>query len=83
MFIVRNIGFVNMIEPYDELMADRGCKIREDLMMHMATLCIPPIIYATFTRRFHRNIKQEMSESMWSKPLDGLKCFFFIKMNCQ
>ena len=31
-----------MIEPYDELMADRGCKIREDLMMHMATLCIPP-----------------------------------------
>ena len=41
-FIVRNSGFLNMIEPYDELMADRGCKIREDLMMHMATLCIPP-----------------------------------------
>ena len=36
-FIVRNSGFLNMIEPYDELMADRGCKIREDLMMHMAT----------------------------------------------
>ena len=31
-----------MIEPYDELMADMGFKIREDLMMHMATLCIPP-----------------------------------------
>ena len=41
-FIVRNSGFLNMIEPYDELMTDRGCKIREDLMMHMATLCIPP-----------------------------------------
>ena len=31
-----------MIETYYELMADRGCKIREDLIMHMATLCIPP-----------------------------------------
>ena len=31
-----------MIEPYDELMADRGFRIREDLMMHIATLCIPP-----------------------------------------
>ena len=41
-FIVRNSGFLNMIEPYDEIMADRGFKIREDLMMHMATLCIPP-----------------------------------------
>ena len=41
-FIVRDSGFLNMIEPYDEIMADRGFKIREDLMMHMATLCIPP-----------------------------------------
>ena len=41
-FIVRNSGFLKMIEPYDEVMADRGFKIREDLMMHMATLCIPP-----------------------------------------
>ena len=31
-----------MIEPHDEVMADVGLKIREDLMMHMATLCIPP-----------------------------------------
>ena len=30
-----------MIEPYDEIMADRGFKIREDLM-HVAALCIPP-----------------------------------------
>ena len=39
---MRNNGFLNMIEPYDEVMADRGFKIREDLMMHMATLSIPP-----------------------------------------
>ena len=31
-----------MLEPYDEVMADRGSKIREELMMIMATLCIPP-----------------------------------------
>ena len=41
-FIVRNSGFLNMIEPYDEIMADRGFKNREDLTMHLATLCIPP-----------------------------------------
>ena len=33
---------MNIIEPYDEVMADRGFKIKEDLMMSMATLCIPP-----------------------------------------
>jgi len=33
---------LNLIEPYDEVMADRGFKIKEDLMMSMATLCIPP-----------------------------------------
>ena len=36
------VYFLNMIEPYDEIMADRGFKIREDLMMHMATICISP-----------------------------------------
>ena len=41
-FIVRDSGFLKLIEPYDEVMADRGFKIREDLMMSMATLCIPP-----------------------------------------
>ena len=32
-----------MLEPNDKVMADRGFKIREELMMIMATLCIPPI----------------------------------------
>ncbi|XP_028416844.1 uncharacterized protein LOC114541054 [Dendronephthya gigantea] len=41
-FIVRDSGFLNLVEPFDEIMADRGFKIREELMMHMATLCIPP-----------------------------------------
>ena len=40
MFVVRNSGFLKLIEPYDQVMADWGFKIKEDLMM-MASLCIP------------------------------------------
>jgi hypothetical protein len=32
---------MSMLEPYNEVMADRGFKIREELMLVMATLCIP------------------------------------------
>ena len=41
-FMVRDSGFLDLLEPYDEVMADRGFKIREELMMQMATLCVPP-----------------------------------------
>ena len=40
-FIVKDSGFLNLLEPYDEVMADRGFEIREELMMRMSTLCIP------------------------------------------
>ena len=39
---VRDSGFLDLLEPYDEVMADCGFKIREELMMRMATLCVPP-----------------------------------------
>ena len=41
-FIVQKSGFLNHIEPYDQIMADRGFKIRKDLMLFQATLAIPP-----------------------------------------
>lgn len=41
-FIVQNSGFYNFIEPYDQVMADRGFKIKEDLLQHQASLSIPP-----------------------------------------
>ena len=80
-FIVRNSGFLQwmiehwMIEPYDEIMADRGFKIKEDLMMHMATFCIPPSC-ASSMQLLPRDVREtlntlQMTESMWSKPLDG------------
>lgn len=34
-FMMRNSGFLNMLEPYGEIVADRGFNIREDLMMHI------------------------------------------------
>ncbi|XP_046851060.1 uncharacterized protein LOC124444479 [Xenia sp. Carnegie-2017] len=41
-FIVKNSGFLELLQPFDEVMADRGFKIREELMMKMCRLCIPP-----------------------------------------
>ena len=41
-FIVKDSGFLDYLVPYDEVMADRGFKIREELMLRMVSLCIPP-----------------------------------------
>ncbi|XP_028512639.1 uncharacterized protein LOC110231540 [Exaiptasia diaphana] len=41
-FIVRDCGFLNFVEPYDQIMADRGFKIREELLLRHSALCIPP-----------------------------------------
>ncbi|XP_004211379.2 uncharacterized protein LOC101235502 [Hydra vulgaris] len=41
-FIVRNSGFLDILEPYDQVMADRGFKIRTGLAYKQCTLCIPP-----------------------------------------
>ena len=32
-YIVRNSGFLDLLEPYDTVMADRGFKIKSDLTM--------------------------------------------------
>ena len=41
-YIVQNSGFLDLIEPYDTIMADRGFTIREDLLFRYANLEIPP-----------------------------------------
>ncbi|XP_014678536.1 PREDICTED: uncharacterized protein LOC106818335 [Priapulus caudatus] len=41
-FIVQESGFLDLIEPTDEVMADRGFPIKSDLVMKMARLIIPP-----------------------------------------
>lgn len=35
---------MNMIEPYDHMMVDRGFKMRDDLPMYQASLAIPPSV---------------------------------------
>lgn len=41
-FIVMDSGFLNLIDPTDEVMADRGFPIQSDLVMRQAKLIIPP-----------------------------------------
>lgn len=41
-YIVQKSGFLDLIEPYDLILADRGFTIREDLLFRNATLEIPP-----------------------------------------
>ncbi|XP_061173256.1 uncharacterized protein LOC133182425 [Saccostrea echinata] len=40
--VTLNSGFLNIIEPYDKVMADRGFPIREELTLLRAELLIPP-----------------------------------------
>ena len=47
-FIVMESKFMNRLEPYDQVMADRGFKIRDDLAMFQATLAIPPSTIGNF-----------------------------------
>ena len=45
-FIVNNSGFLNFLQPGDEVMTDRGFKIQDILNFHQCTLCIPPFKHA-------------------------------------
>ena len=40
--IVRDSGFLDLLEPFDQVMADRGFKIKTDLALKQCSLSIPP-----------------------------------------
>ena len=40
--IVRDSGFLELLDPFDQVMADRGFKIKSDLAAKQCTLAIPP-----------------------------------------
>lgn len=77
-FIVRNSGFVGMIEPYREIMADRGFKIREDYIAYSTQLCI---IYCM------QLLPEDVSETSnianvriyVKQAIDGLKVLLLVK----
>ena len=41
-FIVRDSGFLDLLEPGHQVMTDWGFKMKTDLAMKQCTLCIPP-----------------------------------------
>ena len=41
-FICSDSGFYDCLDYYDEVMADRGFQINEELMMKYCTLSVPP-----------------------------------------
>ena len=41
-FICKDSGFYELLDPYDEIMADRGFQIREELLLQFCTLTVPP-----------------------------------------
>ena len=41
-FIIQDSGFLGLLEPKDQVMADRGFKIKTDLAMKQYSLSIPP-----------------------------------------
>ena len=49
--IVRDSGFLNLIERFDLVMADRGFKIKEELLTVSANLAIPPSAAASMQMR--------------------------------
>ena len=42
MFIVNNSGFLDLIDPHDEILADKGFTIANELTLRRAKLIIPP-----------------------------------------
>ena len=55
--IVRNSGFLSNIERHDLVMADRGFKIREDLLAIGSNLAIPPSS-AAFMQMHAKDVKE-------------------------
>ena len=41
-FICNDSGFFDNLDPYDEIMADRGFQIQEELIMNFCKLSVPP-----------------------------------------
>ena len=41
-YIVQDSGFLDILKPYDTVMADCGFKIKSDLTFHRCCLAIPP-----------------------------------------
>ena len=57
-FIVPDSGFLDLPQPYDCAMADRGFKIKDDLLMRRCTLSIPPPSAAVGNQVIAKDLKK-------------------------
>ena len=62
-FIVRDSGFLDLPQPYDCVIADRGFKIKDDLLMRRCTLAIPPSA-AVGNQVIAKNLKKPLKLQM-------------------
>ena len=55
--LYETVAFLDILEPGDQVMADRGFKLKTDLAMRQCTLCIPPSA-ASGSQMLPRDVKE-------------------------
>eukprot|EP00794_Sanderia_malayensis_P017239 gene17236-18960_t len=80
--IVRDSGFLDLLEPYDTVMADRGFKMKADLTMKRCFLAIPPSA-ASGTQMTSKDVKETNCVAnvriFVEKAIARIKWFAFLK----
>ena len=80
--IFNDCGFLNLLEPYDQVMVDRGFKIREDLMTVQATIAIPPSTVGSLpmkTKSVQETSKIANVRIYVEQAIGRIKTFRFLK----
>ena len=81
-FITKNCGFLDLIEPFDKVLADRGFTINEELVLKQANLLIPPGRRgaAQFTEIEVKKTKEIANRRIYvEQAIRRLKCFRILK----
>jgi hypothetical protein len=79
--IVRDSGFLDYINPDDQVLADRGFGLQEDFMLKHATLVIPPAAKGGAQMTSHNIRKTKTVANVRihvERVIRRLKCFRFI-----
>ncbi len=79
--IIRKSGFLNLIEPGDDVMADRGFNIRHLLLKKKATLNIPAFSKGTqlSSKALNRSRKIASVRIHVERAIRQMKCFNIVK----
>jgi hypothetical protein len=72
-FIFNNCAFVSWLEPNDQVMADRGFKVKEDLMVVQSRLAIPAVQQIANRTTYNYNIATHRQTGYWNFILQETK----------